>query len=204
LQRDHWRIDPACLHLTSSTILASVVHEVRQEVRRGLPGAPAASGPVFVSDGRLVAFGAGDGTIALRDTPNGRIERVLKPESGHAAVVVLEAGRDGKGLASADAGGIIRIWDPSETPPKRLVTGQQAIRSLALAGNLLALAGSSLDVWDVDRGEPLVTLVPDARAVNCLELSTDGRILAYGEDRNVQLRDFDELRRLLPDVELGW
>jgi WD40 repeat protein len=168
-------------------------------------GSPATSGPVFVDQGRLVAFGAGDGTIALRDPANGRIKGVLKPESGQAAVVVLAAGHDGKSLASADAGGIIRIWKPStDTPPKRLVTGDEAIRALALAGNLIAVAGSSLDLWDVDRGERLLTLVPDARAVNCLELTADGRTLASGDNRNVKLRDLDELRHLLREIDLGW
>ena len=58
-------------------------------------GASATSGPVFVSEGRLVAFGAGDGTISLRDTPSGRVERILKPESGKAAVTALTAPADG-------------------------------------------------------------------------------------------------------------
>jgi WD40 repeat protein len=168
-------------------------------------GASATAGPVFIDEGRLVAFGTGDGRIALRDTANGRVERVLKPESGQAAVVVLAAGRDGKRLVSADAEGIVRIWEPAtQTPPKRLVTGQEAIRAVALAGNLLAVAGSLLDLWNVDRGERLVTLEADARAVNCLEISADGRILAVGDERKVVLRDLDEVRRHLTEIDLGW
>ena len=58
-------------------------------------GASATSGPVFVSQGRLVAFGAGDGTISLRDTASGRVERILKPESGQAAVAALTVRADG-------------------------------------------------------------------------------------------------------------
>jgi WD40 repeat protein len=168
-------------------------------------GASATSGPVFVSQGRLVAFGAGDGTISLRDATTGRVERILKPESSKAAVTVLTVGRDGKRLASADAEGVVRLWDLSaEAPPARLVTAQGAIRTLALGGNVVAVAGNSLELWDVDTGQRLVTLEADARAVNCLELSADGRILASGDDKKVTLRDLEELRRLMAEIELGW
>jgi WD40 repeat protein len=168
-------------------------------------GASATAGPVFVSQGRLVAFGAGDGTILLRDPASRRIERILKPEAGQAAVTVLAVGRDGKRLASADAEGIVRFWDLSaETPPTRLATGQGSIRAVAVGGNLLAVAGGSLDLWDLNRGERLVTLEPDAHSVNGLELSSDGRILVSGDDRKVTLRDLGELRRLMAEIELGW
>jgi WD40 repeat protein len=168
-------------------------------------GASATSGPVFVSQGRLVAFGAGDGTVLLRNAANGRIERALKPESGKAAATALSVGPDRQRLAAADAEGIIRVWDLSaETPSARLVTGQETIRSISIAGNSLAVAGDSLDLWDVERGERLVTLEADARSVNCLELSADGRILASGDDRKVNVRDIHELRNLLAEIELGW
>jgi len=168
-------------------------------------GASTTSGPVFVSQGRLVAFGAGDGTISLRDTASGRVERILKPESGKAAVTALAARADGARLASGDAEGIVRLWDRSaEAPPSRLVTDRGAIRTVAFAGNLLAVAGGALELWDVDTGDRLVTLEADARAVNCLELSADGRTLASGDDRKLTLRDLNELRRLMAEIELGW
>jgi len=168
-------------------------------------GASATSGPVFVSRGRLVAFGAGDGTIALRDATSGRVEQTLKPESGQAAVTALTVRADGERLASADAEGIVRIWELSaEAPPIRLVADRGAIRTVAFAGNIVAVAGGSLELWDAGAGERLVTLEADARAVNCLELSADGRILASGDDRKLALRDLHELRRLMAEIELGW
>ncbi len=168
-------------------------------------GATATSGPVFFAQGRLVAFGAGDGTISLRDTAIARVERTLKPELGQAAVTALTARADGQRLASADAEGVIRIWDLSaETPPAQLVTDQGEIRAVAFAGNTRAVAGRSLEVWDVDTGDRLVTLEADARAVNCLELSADGRSLASGDDRKLTLRDLHEFRRLMAEIELGW
>jgi WD40 repeat protein len=168
-------------------------------------GASATSGPVFVSRGRLVAFGAGDGTISLRDTASGRVERILKPESGQSAVAALTTRADGTHLASGDAEGIVRLWDLSaEAPPARLVTDQGAIRTVAFAGNVVAVAGNSLELWDVDTGQRLVTWETDPRAVNCLDLSPDGRLLASGDDKKVTLRDLEELRRLMAEIELGW
>jgi WD40 repeat protein len=168
-------------------------------------GASVTSGPVFVSQGRLVAFGAADGTISLRDTADGQIERIFKPESGKAAVTALSVRPDGQRLASANAEGTVHIWDLSaEAPPTRLATERGEIRALAFAANTLAVAGRSLELWDVDRGERLVTLQADARTVNCLGLSADGRILALGDDKKVALRDLDELRHLLGEIELGW
>jgi WD40 repeat protein len=168
-------------------------------------GAAATSGPVFVDQGRFVAFGSGDGTISLRDPASGHLERSLKPAPAKAAVTALATNRDGKRLASADAEGIVHLWDLSgERPPLRLDTGQGTIRAMALGPNLLAVAGDSLELWDAEAGVRLITLEAGARAVNCLEISADGRILAVGDERKVILRDLYEIRRLLSEIELGW
>ena len=170
-------------------------------------GASATSGPIFVARGRLIAFGAGDGTILLRDAASGKLERTLEPGSGKAAVAVLAMERGGQRLASGDAGGGVRLWDlsaQSPSSPTRLATGQEAVRALALAGNRLVVAGRSLDLWDIDRGERLLTIDADARAINGLDLSEDGHILVSGDDRKVTRRDLEQLRRLLAEIELGW
>ena len=82
--------------------------------------------------------------------------------------------------------------------------GDPRRRALALAGDLLAVAGNSLDLWAVEGGERLVTLEPDARAVNCLDLSPDGQTLVVGNDRKVSSRDLSQLREILTGLELGW
>jgi len=168
-------------------------------------GTAVASGPAFVAGGRLVVFGTADGRILVREAATGRAERTLEPESGRAPVVALAARSDGELLASADTEGVVHLWDPSgERPPLRLATGQGTIRAMALGTKLLAVAGDSLELWDADAGQRLVTLEADARAVNCLEISADGRLLAAGVDKMVALRDLDEIRRLLAELELGW
>jgi len=197
-----WRLDRAQAG-ERITVVATPAWDTTSLVAAA--GAAATSGPVFVSRGRLVAFGAGDGTISLRDTASGRVERILKPESGQAAVAVLTARADGQRLVSGDAEGIVRLWDLSAVaPPTRLVTDQGAIRSVAFAGNILAVAGGSLELWDVDTGQRLVTLETDARTIHSLEISADGRVLASGDDKKVTLRDLEELRRLMAEIELGW
>ncbi len=168
-------------------------------------GTAVASGPVFLSGGRLVAFGTADGTILLREAASGRADRTLKPESGRAAVTVLAGRANGERLASADAEGIVRLWDiDSGRPPLELATGQGAIRAMALGPNVLVVAGEALELWDSQAGRRLVTLEADAHAVNALEISADGRILAAGDEKTVTLRDLEEIRRLMAELELGW
>ncbi len=168
-------------------------------------GAPATSGPVFVAEGGPVAFGVADGTIALRDTADGSVKRMLKPESGQTGVTALSLQPGGSRLAGADASGVIRIWDLStETPPARLATEGGEIRALAFGGNTLAVAGRYVELWDVDAGVPIVRLEADVRKVSCIDLSADGRTLAWGDDRKLTCRDVQELRRLMGEIELGW
>ena len=193
-----WRLD----RTASGSPLAIVATPTWESMTLGTA---VASGPVFLARGRLVAFGTADGRILLRDAASGRAERTLQPESGRAAVVALAARCDGELLASADAEGVVHLWDLSgERPPLRLATGQGTIRAMILGTNLLAVASDSLELWDADAGQRLVTLEADARAVNCLEISADGRLLAAGVEKKVALRDLDEIRRLLAELELGW
>jgi WD40 repeat protein len=153
----------------------------------------------------LVALGAGYGTVALRDTANGSVKRLLKSESGQASVTALSLQPGGSRLAAADAKGIIHVWDLSiEAPPARLVTEGGEIRAMAFGGNTLAVAGRYVELWDVDAGAPIVRLEADARKVSCIDLSEDGRTLAWGDDRKLTCRNVHELRRLMGEIELGW
>ena len=169
-------------------------------------GASATSGPVFVSQGRLVAFGAGDGTILLRETMSGRVERILKPESGQAAVTALDrAGRWGAPRLGRrrgrrpPLGPLRREHHRSGWPPTRGRSAPSRSRGTCSPSRVTpSSSGTPTPASDSSR------LEADARAVNCLELSADGRILAAGDDRKVTLRDLDELRRLMAEIELGW
>ena len=127
-------------------------------------GALTTSGPVFADAGRLVAFGVADGTIALRDTANGSVKRLLKSGSGKDSVTALSLQPGGSRLAAADAKGIIHVWDLStETRPSRLVTEGGEIRAMAFGGNTLAVAGRYVELWDVSGGELIVRLEADAQ-----------------------------------------
>jgi WD40 repeat protein len=169
------------------------------------PAPGASAGPVAVARSGLVALGAADGTIALRDAGTGCVERTLKPEAGWAHVVALAARPDDGRLAAADAEGVVRLWDPSaDRPTLRLATGQGAIRAMALGRNVLAVAGDSLELWGAEGGEPILTLEANARNVHSLEFSPDGRILAVTDDKKAALRDLDEIRRLMAELDLGW
>jgi WD40 repeat protein len=64
---------------------------------------------VFLGDGRTLAVGLGDHTIALIDVTTWQTRATLK---GHTQTVsALAATPDGKTLVSADFAGIVRVWD---------------------------------------------------------------------------------------------
>ena len=134
-------------------------------------GASATSGPVFVSQGRLVAFGAGDGTISLRDTASGRVER-------HPQARIRPGRRDG-----ADRTARRGNASPRETrressasgtcPPRRRPSGWPPTRGRSAPSRTRGTSSQS-PVAPSSSGTPtpasdFVTLEADARAVNCLE-----------------------------------
>ena len=69
------------------------------------PSAGITAGPVFLPDGRLVAFGHSDGSISLHSVANGQVAQTLKAK-GSAPVSALAVRSDVPCLASAETQGI--------------------------------------------------------------------------------------------------
>lgn len=119
---------------------------------------------------------------------------------------------DGQGLASADEGGSLRIWDVYSgrelkclEPPLR--DGKGAAQSIAFSpdGRRVAVGCRSggLRIWDVDSGEQVI--LPHklfGNAVTCVAFSPDGRLLAAGQqhgsvhDGSIQVWDARDFRKL--------
>jgi WD40 repeat protein len=164
-----------------------------------------ASAPVtalaFGPESDLLAAAAQDGTILVWDLAGWREVKVLK---GHKAAVAGLAWVQGKKLATADAAGVLKLWDvdaASETFGQEL--GSVAAHEGAITAVVRAapnrLATASLDgtikLWSTEGGKladkPAQTIKADSPPT-CLTALADAKLLASGhEDGKVRLWNSD-------------
>lgn len=167
----------------------------------------ATTGPVFLgANGVQLAFGHADGTITLRNPSTGEVVRTLKPDES-AALAALAARPDGLLLASADAKGVIRLWElPSGRLKPRLKTDTGEVRALAFGvDGLLAAGGDELTLWNTNRAQRILSIDERAGSINDLEFSSNGQTLAIAsDDKSVRLWDLEKLREQLATLQLGW
>jgi WD40 repeat protein len=94
---------------------------------------------------------------------------------------------DGRRVAYPDGANTIAVADwATGGPPARLRVEEETVQATAAFspdGRLLATAGMAgkVRVWDVDRGQLLITLPDEKWGVYALTFSPDGRTLAVGQ-----------------------
>jgi WD40 repeat protein len=128
---------------------------------------------------------------ALPDLPHPALSRVLTGHIG--GVSVLAVAPDGSWLASADADGEIRTWDPTTGTAHDILTGHTLrVAALAVApdGSWLASvdAGGEVRIWHPATGTIRHTLTGHTSTVTALTVAPDGSWLASA-DTSGEIRD---------------
>jgi WD40 repeat protein len=130
--------------------------------------------------------------LLLRQVPTGK---VLARLPGHdKEISALRFAPDGKTLASADAGGTVRVWDLATRggrPVARRSVGEARHLAFSPDGKLLVAAtdAGKFWTWDVATGKDLARLPGHPAGIHCLAISPAGRTVAAGDDKGVQLWD---------------
>ena len=141
----------------------------------------------FDPDVRLLATGLRDGEVRLWRLDATKRASAVMPGGEH-GVTALAFSFDGSLLAAGDAGGAVRVWDLTGRREEVVIAGRgRAVTALAFspADARLAVADAEgVAVCDPAGGTLLATLeAPGA----CLGFTPDGRWLALGADRPVEV-----------------
>jgi eukaryotic-like serine/threonine-protein kinase len=111
--------------------------------------------------------------------------------AGHAAKVeTLAFSRDGTTLASADAAGVVKLWDVTAGRERLTLRGHtDAVYALAFSpdGKTLASGGAdkSVRLWDAETGRERACLRDSFGAVSAVAFSADGKKLVATDARRV-------------------
>ena len=132
----------------------------------------------LAAGGAQAFVGSGDGKLAVFDLETGDAERTWE---GHdRAVRAVAADARGRIFASADAGGVVKVWDNHRERLVRTLTGHQgAVHSLGFSADSERLMSVSEDgtlrVWRLETGASVALL---ARGDEWLAYSDDGHFTA--------------------------
>ena len=179
--------------------LQTIVYNMREQYRFSTEKNDA---PIYTAkfspDGKMIAFGAYDGSIYLFEINGKPIAQLigLKVKS----VREVSFSPDGKRIASIGEGKSIRIWDIAT---KKLITKIYAHQDDILRvsfhpdGKMLVTGSKdgSVKIWDSDRGTEIATIIPPNspnrkyETIGDVSFSPDGKMIVTAKGEDLSLWD---------------
>ena len=135
----------------------------------------------FNKDGSLLASGAGNRSLEIRDAIDGRLWRTLDSQS--VAFLSLAFSRDGRWLAASANDRSIRIWQVATGREMPKLAGHTGwVQAIAFSPDSSQLATVSisgeLKIWDVNSGREIYSIAHTADRLNAVTFTADGKYLA--------------------------
>jgi WD40 repeat protein len=153
---------------------------------------------VFISHGKIIAAGNGDGTISYWEVNSGKELRVLK---GHTNLVFcLALSADGRSLASGGYDHTVKLWDVATGKEirtfadKNMTDVSEQVRAISLSSDGKWLASSEVGftssgnqfqyvykrvkVWNVKTGEQVFAVDQPGFEISGVAFTPDNKLLA--------------------------
>jgi WD40 repeat protein len=143
-------------------------------------------------DGRTLVSLAGDRTLRVWDSAEGRLLRIIPVSRTGPLALTPDVSRALIGLT---------VWDLSASGEAPELIDNTAIRALAMAPSgrvvISASADRALKIWDTESGREIRTLAGHARAVEAVAVASNGRWAVSGSsDHTIKVWDLDNGREI--------
>jgi tricorn protease-like protein len=150
----------------------------------------------------LVAAVGKQGDVGLLSVSDGTLVHKFTASD---RVTALAFSPDGKQLAAASQNGAIVLWDLDSKQPAATLTGERKLLYSRIqftpdGAQLVAVASSILELWDLKTGKPQSLPPTDAEQYDTVAVSPDSKLLAAGGQENGDIWLFSLESRELVNV----